>query len=140
LILLVDCFYLPYEEGPEARRLLSLIERLLAEPVEDWADDYEQFSDLSARIQTLFERLTELRDRDLFDSWSRRVWALKAELQAIDAILAQKKAARDIVSGFESEHYLPGTFRGGVLAKLQRFLSMDDDGKIRIRQLPDESY
>ena len=131
LILLADCFYLPHVDGPEAQKLLALIERLLSQPIEHWGDGFELFSDVHSRIQTLFDRLTELRDRDLFDAWSRRAWALKEELLLVGAILAQKKAGRDIAEGVELEHCLPGTFRGGVLAKLQSFVSMDAHGLVR---------
>jgi hypothetical protein len=131
MILLADCFYLPHEEGPKAQALFDLCNRLFTDPVESWGDAYEQFSGMNARIQALFDRLTELRDRDLFDAWSRRVWALKEELLIIDAALAQKKASRDIVEGIELEICLPGTFRGGTLAKLERFLSIDGHGKVR---------
>ena len=136
LILLADCFYLPHSEGPEAERLLMLVDRLLTEPIESWGNAYAEFSDLYARIQTLFDRLTELRDRELFDAWSRYAWELKEELQIIDAALAQKKAGRDIVEGIELENYLPGTFRGGILARLQHFLTMDAQGMVRVRTTP----
>jgi protein O-GlcNAcase / histone acetyltransferase len=136
LVLLTDCFYLPHVEGPEAERLLTLIGRLLAEPVEVWGDSYGQFQDIHARIQTLFDRLTELRDRELFDAWSRRAWELKEELQIIDAIFAQKKAGRDIIEGLELRNYLPGTFRGGILAKLRRSYVMDAYGMVATRKAP----
>lgn len=131
LILLADCFYLPDAEGPEAQKLLALVDRLLAEPIEEWGDGHEHFSATHSRVQSLFDRLTELRDRELFDAWSRRAWALKEELLLIGAILVQKKAGRDIAEGVELEHCLPGTFRGGVLSKLQSYLSMNAQGKVR---------
>jgi hypothetical protein len=112
--------------------LLTLIDRLLTEPARRWGDDYAQFAALNARIQVLFDRLTELRDRNLFDAWSRRVWALKEELLVIDAALAQKKAGRDLAAGIELESCLPGTFRGGILTGLERFLTMDGDGRVRM--------
>jgi protein O-GlcNAcase / histone acetyltransferase len=133
LILLADCFYLPHSEGPEAERLLILVDRLLSEPFENWGDDYSQFLEMSARIQTLFDRLTELRDRNLFDAWSRYAWELKEELQIIGAVLAQKKDRRDIVEGVGLEDCLPGTFRGGMLVQLQQFVTMDAQGKVRVR-------
>ena len=113
-----------------------LVNRLLAEPIESWGNAYAEFSDVYARIQTLFDRLTELRDRELFDAWSRHAWELKEELQIIDAALVQKKAGRDIVEGIELENCLPGTFRGGILARLQHFLTMDAQGIIRVRTTP----
>lgn len=133
LILLADCFYLPHSEGPEAERLLMLVDQLLAEPIESWGDAYSQFVDLHARIRTLFDRLTELRDRELFGAWSRYAWELREELHIINAVLAQKKAGRDIVEGIELEHCLPGTFRGGILVRLAHFFVMDGQGKIRVR-------
>jgi protein O-GlcNAcase / histone acetyltransferase len=131
LILLADCFYLPHGEGPNAVQLLALVDRLLVEPVSSWGDCYEAFCAANARIQALFDRLTELRDRELFDAWSRRVWALKEELLIIDAALAQKKAGRDLSQGTRLESCLPGTFRGGILARLEGFLRMEADGRVR---------
>jgi protein O-GlcNAcase/histone acetyltransferase len=133
LILLADCFYLPNSEGPEAERLLTLVDQLLAEPTESWGDSFSRFLEACARIQTLFDRLTELRDRELFSSWSRYAWALKEEFQIINAVLAQKKAGRDIVDGVQLDEFLPGTFRGGILGRLEHFVTMDDQGRIRVR-------
>jgi protein O-GlcNAcase/histone acetyltransferase len=133
LILLADCFYLPHAEGPEAEQLLMLVNRLLAEPIERWGNAYSQFLGLCARIQTLCDRLTELRDRELFDAWSRYAWELKEELQIINLVLAQKKAGRDIVDGIELEKCLPGTFRGGILVRLAHFVAKDAEGKFRVR-------
>jgi hypothetical protein len=136
LLLLADCFYLPHDEGPQAETLLALIDQLIASPVNQWADSYATFRDINSRIQSLFDRLTELRDRDLFDAWSRRAWALKEELLVIDAALAEKKAGRDLDEGIELEGCLPGTFRGGILARLKRFLTMDNAGRIRATSAP----
>ena len=136
LVLLADCFYLPHSEGPEAERLLMLVDRLLTEPIESWGNAYAEFSNVYARIQTLFDRLTELRDRELFDAWSRHAWELKEELQIIDAALVQIKAGRDVVEGIELENYLPGTFRGGILSRLEHFLTMDAQGMVRVRTTP----
>src|SRR4029078_7138762 len=79
LLLLADCFYLPHSEGPEAERLLIFVHRLLTKPIESWGKDYSEVFNVFARIQTLFDRLTELRDRELSDAWSRYGWELKEE-------------------------------------------------------------
>jgi protein O-GlcNAcase/histone acetyltransferase len=133
LILLADCFYLPHEEGPEAQRLLGLVDHLLATPVERWHGGYEQFCDMNARVQTVFDRLTEMRDRELFAAWSRRAWQLKEELLTVSEALAQKATGHDITKGIKVEGCLPGTFRGGILAQLERRMSMDAHGKFRPR-------
>jgi protein O-GlcNAcase/histone acetyltransferase len=135
LLLLADCFYLPHREGPEAEKLLTLIHRLLDEPADLWGHAYQQFCALNVRLQQLFDRLSELRDRELFDAWSRHIWHLKEELQVIEAVLKQKIAGHDIVDGVALGQCLPGTFRGGTLAKLERMSRMDADGRIRVESL-----
>jgi protein O-GlcNAcase/histone acetyltransferase len=131
LTLLADCFYLPHEEGQQADALLALVDRLIAEPVDKWGDAYDTFQHINLRIQSIFDRLTELRHRELFDTWSRRVWALKEELLVLEAALAQKKAGRDLDAGIELESCLLGTFRGGILARLEGYLRIDGDGRVR---------
>jgi hypothetical protein len=91
---------------------------------------------MNARIQQLFDRLTELRDRELFDAWSRRVWELKEEMQLVEAVLVQKEAGRDIVEGIALDSFLQGTFRGGILGRLTSYLSMNSQGKIQPRTTP----
>jgi hypothetical protein len=85
---------------------------------------------LNTRVQRLFDRLGELRDRDLFDAWSRRIWELKEELLVIDGVVAAREAGRDIADGVTLDNYLPGTFRGGILGKITRLLVMNDEGRI----------
>ena len=134
LILLTDCYYLPHEEGPEAIKLFHLVRRLLTNPCDSWGEDYQRFIDLNERIQAVFERLTELRDRELFQAWSRRAWELKEEFQLIDELLTRKKEGADLADGVCSEHHLPGTCRGGLVAKLQRLMPMCDEGQFRLGQ------
>jgi protein O-GlcNAcase/histone acetyltransferase len=130
LVLLADCFYLPQEDGSEARRLETIVERMFREPVDSWRALYAEFSVLNSRIQQVFERLTELRDRDLFNAWSRHAWQLKESLLLIDTALAQKKAGRDIAAGIDLENQMPQTFRGGILPRLERIFCTDLRGKM----------
>jgi protein O-GlcNAcase/histone acetyltransferase len=132
LILLADCYYLPYAEGPEAEKLRRVVARLIDRPVDSWGNAHEEFLLLHRRVQRLFEGLTQLTDRDLFYAWSRRVWELKEELDLIKDFLARKKAGADERAGIDSETHLPGTYRGGLVAKLQRRLAMGEtDGLFR---------
>jgi protein O-GlcNAcase/histone acetyltransferase len=136
LLLVADCFYLPHAEGPGGQRLFELVHRLLVQPVDAWGDAHDEFLSLNRRIQALFERLTELRDRELFYVWSRRGWELKEEFQVLDAALAFKKAGGDLDVGFEPGTHLPGTYRGGTLAKIERLLQMDAQGFVRPNLMP----
>ncbi len=122
LLLLADCFYLPHENGEAAESLLALVQRLLGESSAAWASDYETFGNLNRRVQAAFECLTELRDRDLFQAWSRHGWQLKEELQMLDIVLAFRQRQGRFAEPDELRELLPGTFREGVLAKLAHWL------------------
>jgi protein O-GlcNAcase/histone acetyltransferase len=130
LLLLVDCFYLPHDEGPEAKRLYEVVERLVLQPSGSWDDAEGEFQHFNDRVQRLFDKLTQLRDRELFYAWSRRVWDLKEELQLIEGFVAQKKAG---VAAPQLETHLPGTYRGGIVARLQGLLRMDEQGRLFAR-------
>jgi hypothetical protein len=131
LVLLGDAYYLPYQTGPEARHLADLLKWLVHNPPTAWGEAYHRFQALNQRIQSLFEQLTELKQRDLFYAWSRRVWELKEELQLFDAWLAAKHAQPDCPVGYPSDGHLPGTYRGGLVACLQAHLVMDASGRFR---------
>jgi hypothetical protein len=75
-----------------------------------------------ARLQDFCTRLTELRDRALFHALSRRAWELKEELFLLQTWLASPE--RRVPSDF----HLPGTYRGGFAARLQRLLAPQADG------------
>ena len=126
LILLADCFYLPYDQGPKAIELYKIIELLVSTPVDTWDGADERFADLNQRVQIMFEKLTELLDRELFYAWSRRAWELKEELQLMEGFVTKKKAGEQTPN---VESHLPGTYRGGMLANLQSLLAIDEQGR-----------
>ncbi len=132
LTLLADCYYLPYEDGPSATELYGVMRRLVMAPIGSWdRADETCFAEYNRRIQSLFESLGQLLDRELFYAWSRRIWELKEELQLFEAYLAKKKCGIDDSEGVAVESHLPGTYRGGVVAKLQNVLTMDDRGQFK---------
>ena len=131
LILLADCFYLPYEEGPEAFELFHAVQCLIEQPVAVWDGADNLFAELNQRVQITFEKLTELKDRELFYAWSRRAWELKEELQLIESFVAKKKAGEALP---KVESHLPGTYRGGILSNLQSLLAMDEQGRFSARR------
>lgn len=128
LILLADCYYLPHEQGPCAVELHNLTAHLLQTPTAQWGEDFTAFARLHGKIQRLFENLTELVDRDLFYAWSRRVWELKEEIDLLYEVLTARQRAPDSMAGVPVGSHLPGTYRGGVVAGLQRLLTINDDG------------
>jgi protein O-GlcNAcase/histone acetyltransferase len=126
LLILVDCFYLPHEDGPEANRLFDVVRRLVSQPASAWEGAEDDFKRINDRVQRLFDKLAQLQDRELFYAWSRRVWDLKEELQLIEGFVAQKKAGTPAP---QLDTHLPGTYRGGFIARLQGLLRMDQDGR-----------
>ncbi|NOZ39254.1 MAG: hypothetical protein GXP24_03400 [Planctomycetes bacterium] len=131
LILLADCYYLPHEQGRTSIELFESIKCLVCQPVETWNGADKLFAELNQRVQTTFEKLTELYDRELFYAWSRRAWDLKEELQLIEGFVAKKKAGEETPA---VESHLPGTYRGGMIANLQSLLTMDERGRFSARQ------
>ena len=131
LRLLADCYYLPFEEGEEAIELQDTVNRLLQRSVSDWGNDFQLFLEYQRRVEHIFETLTELRDRELFYAWSRRVWELREEMSLIKDFLERKQQGDSEDEGIALEHHLLDTCRGGMTSKLQRLIHMDDEGLFR---------
>ncbi|MBM4000980.1 MAG: hypothetical protein FJ297_15815 [Planctomycetes bacterium] len=127
--LLCDCFHLPAREGRGGEALVSAVEGVLRTGHDARNAAIHGFREIDRRVQGLFERLTELRDRDLFHAWSRYVWQLKEELLAAERILGRALRAGEgsepRSDGGEAnlDDVLPNTFRGGLLAKLERIIT-----------------
>ncbi len=134
LILLGDCYYLPYDSGPSANELCEAAAHLVQHPVEKWGDAEVRFAKSCGQVQRIFDKLTQLHDRELFYAWSRRVWDLKEELQLLEGFIARKKAAATTTP---IETHLAGTYRGGIVARLQLLLTMDPAGRFRAAERDD---
>jgi protein O-GlcNAcase/histone acetyltransferase len=115
-VVFCDCYYLPYEEGAEVESLFHAVKAALA------AQPAEPVCTRVARLRDFCARLTELRDRPLFHALSRRAWELREELDLIERALATP--GRSVASDF----HLPGTYRGGLVPRLQRLLAPQPDG------------
>ena len=130
LRLLADCYYLPFEEGPEGKRLYDLAHSVISSSSSDRGMEYNDFIKQYDSILRIFEGLTELKNRQLFYAWSRRVWELREELELLKSFAEGNKSEGDLL-GVRSETHLPNTYRGGTVARLQRQLLMDDSGYFR---------
>lgn len=128
LILFGDCYYLPYDDGPEAAALIERAQAVLAgdpvKPEPQVAAWRSQFT----RLREFCVRMTELRHRPLFHALSRRIWELREELDLLDGYVRHRSEQRRPDAPCESDYHLPGTYRGGVVARLQRLLVQRPDG------------
>ncbi|AMY07067.1 O-GlcNAcase NagJ precursor [Luteitalea pratensis] len=128
LVLLADCYYLPYHEGPEAEAFLSSAHRALADRSPEWRVHATRFIEQGTRLRDLCGRLATLRHRPLFHALSRRVWDLREEIDLLVRGAQARLATADGNVSFRSDFHLPCTFRGGTVARLQRLLTPHADG------------
>ncbi|HEU0039747.1 MAG TPA: beta-N-acetylglucosaminidase domain-containing protein [Verrucomicrobiae bacterium] len=127
LILFGDCYYLPHEEGAEAEALYERARGLLTRNPAEWGDEAVTFQQQAARLRELCVRMTELRHRPLFYALSRRIWELREELDLLEQYVEATRAiGRPGIPSLTS--HLPGTYRGGMVARLQRLLVPQPDG------------
>ena len=128
LTLLADCFYLPHSEGEEAEALWGLAERLLSAPPGEWGGEAAEFERLAGQLRDCCVRMTELRNRSLFQALSRRIWELREELDLLCRYVRHRADRANDAVPFESDFHLPLTYRGGLVARLQRLLIAHPDG------------
>ena len=86
------------------------------------------FRSVAARLREFCVRLTELRDRPLFYALSRRIWELREELDLLERYVGGKSESANHNVSCTSDFHLPGTYRGGMVARLQRLLIQRPDG------------
>ncbi len=127
LVLLADCFYLPHHEGPGAEALVQAAVSCVKSGFRP-AHAADEFRSASLRLRQTCARLTELRNRPLFYALSRRVWDLREELDLLDRFTQYRTQDSNAQDSFASDFHLPGTSRGGIVARLQRLLRQEPDG------------
>lgn len=125
LVLLGDCYYLPYEEGPEAAALQEAARRLLASDPAGWGENADAFRRAAGRLRVVCARMADVADRPLVHAMSRRVWELREELDLLLEYVRLKEENPGATC--RSDFHLPGTFRGGMVARLQQLLAQHPD-------------
>jgi len=136
LTLLMDCYYLPYEAGPEAGELLQRLQDLLSRPPSAWGADAVRVETVAARLREACVRMTELRNRPLFHALSRRIWELREELDLLGRFLRYHTDPASAGTPFQSDFHQPLTYRGGTVAALQRLLRAQADGTFTAESAP----
>ena len=137
LILLGDCYYLPYEEGPEAESLYAAARQLVFAAPSERARYADSFRQPALRLRNVCSLLAALYDRPLFYALSRRVWELREELDLLLTCVRQWE--ENPQSPGRSDFHLPGTYRGGLVPRLQQLLRQDSDGTLMPSALPPSS-
>jgi len=128
LLLFGDAYYLPYEEGPEAEELTRAFGEFVREPESIPSEDVEALLCRAIRLKDFCAALADLCDRPLFYALHRRAWELREELDLLIGYVRRKQA--DPRARCASDFHLPGVYRGGIVAKLQRTLTQRPDGTL----------
>lgn len=128
LVLLGDCYYLPYEEGAEAEVFFQRVRCLLDANPKQWGDDAAALHQQSARLREFCSHMAELKRRPLFHALCRRVWELREELDLLERYVTAKRDSKLSDVPCTSDFHLPGTYRGGMVPRLQRLLVPHPDG------------
>ena len=131
LTLFGDCYYLPHEEGPEAQALYEGARELLTGNPAERTGQAAAFLKQATRLRDFCARMSALQNRPLLYALSRRVWELREELDLLIGYVRFKFEKEDAKAPFSSDFHLPGTYRGGMVARLQRLLLQQADGTFR---------
>jgi hypothetical protein len=131
LTLLGDAYYLPHESGQLAEQLYDDVRCIVMQPTDDWGERQERLRKRIRQVVELARKLTEVHGRELFYAFNRQVWELREELEMIEQYMDWKLAGRDpATEPFRSGNYLPGTYRGGLIRRLQQLISFGADGAL----------
>ena len=131
LTLLCDAFYLPHENGELAEQLYDDVRCIVTHPPGDWGERQDRLYKRIRQVVGLARKLTEVHRRELFYAFNRQVWELREELELIEQFMEWKLAGGDTATKpFHSGNYLPGTYRGGLVRRLQQLISFRADGSL----------
>jgi hypothetical protein len=131
LTLFGDTYYLPHETGALAEQLYDDVRAIVMQPPSDWGEREDRLRERIRQVVELAHKLTELRHRELFYALNRQVWELREELEMVGQFMDWKRGGGDIsAEPLLSGNYLPGTYRGGLVRRLQQLISFGDDGAL----------
>ena len=105
-----------------------------------WGEPGERLKKGIARLRELCVRLTELRDRSLFDAMGRRIWELREELDLLERYWTWQLDPARKGHPFASDFHQPCTYRGSLAANLQRLWIQQSDGALVPRSPSDPEF
>ena len=131
LTLLGDAYYLPHESGQFAEQLYDDVRCIVTQPTDDWGERQDRLRKRIRQVVELARKLTEVHRRELFYAFNQQVWELREELEMIKQYMDWKLTGGDpATEPFRSGNYLPGTYRGGLVRRLQQLISFRPDGAL----------
>lgn len=120
---LCDLLYTPFEQGQRGKRILKDAAFCLSHAPEKWKTEPKRLKKDAEDISRLFEKLTELDNRDLLYSLYSYVWEVRHELLYLVRYLEYLQTGKK--GKFGKPTQLPNTFRTGIVATLEKMLLLD---------------
>ncbi|HVY70587.1 MAG TPA: beta-N-acetylglucosaminidase domain-containing protein [Verrucomicrobiae bacterium] len=129
LELFADCHYLPHATGDRASQWVADREFLLAHPPAEWGEVVTRFEKDCDALLALFEKAAALDNRELLHSLYKCMWDLKETAILLRQYVAWLAGDPPAGESFVSPDFRPGTFRGGILQRLERILPSDEQAR-----------
>jgi protein O-GlcNAcase/histone acetyltransferase len=133
--LLIDLLYQPFRAGPQSAAIVATARALLNEIRPDtsapaWRDGQARVRAYHDRVAALFDRMTELENRDLFYTFQPHLWEVREELHTLMQYLDWLATGPAASAVFPEAGRLPNTYRQGLGADLQALLPRDRGGNL----------
>ncbi len=134
--LLAELFYQPFACGPEVEAQLATGRRLLKQRrpnVRDpeWQAGHDAMVDFRDRIRELFERMTELENRDLFYAFHPYLWEAREEVTHLVTYLDWLAGNPPDGAEFPHRDRIYNFYRRGFTVAMQELLPRDGAGRYR---------
>ncbi len=134
--LLVELFYQPFRQGPEVEALLQSARRMLSEKQPDvtsatWREGHAAITGLRDRIRHLFDRMTELENRDLFYAFHPYLWEAREEVTHLVTYLDWLAEEHPEGTEFPDRERIYNFYRRGFTVAVQELLPRDASGRYR---------
>jgi len=134
--LLIDLFYQPFVCGPQIEAALRTARRLLCDhrpdiTNSDWLAGRASLGDLGARVDRLFDKLTELSNRELFHTLHAYVWEAREEMKNLNAYLDWLETGPASSAVFPADKMIHNFHRLGFTSEIQEILKRDAAGCYR---------
>lgn len=134
--LLVELFYQPFRCGPEVESVLQTARGLLAEHRPDvrsaeWQAGQQAVVDFRDRVIGLFNRMTELENRDLFYAFHPYLWEAREEITHLVTYLDWLAGEPPQGTEFPDQARIYNFYRRGFTVAVQELLRRDEEGRYR---------
>lgn len=132
--LLAELFYQPFHCGPEVEALLQTARRLMSQRRPDvrnpaWQEGQDALVHLRDRIIELFNRLTELENRDLFYAFQPYLWEAREEITHLVTYLDWLAGDPPPNAEFPDRDRIYNFYRQGFTVAVQELLPRDANGR-----------